>query len=215
MRGKKIKLKWSDILATIEVKVGFKGIKPLLYHCFSIEALAIGRKEIMGTAGNNPDEWKRTVKVTENGQFYLPFSYPFSCAINGSKMLRKGKGTYQKDVSSTLDVLDEKILLNRFMPQNIMGNTEKDDVYIDVRGVNNKNSKGSKNIRYRVCLNPGWEGEFSIKFDNTIVGIELMEQILIDGGKFSGFGDGRSIGFGKFVITKFEVGGKNASKKIG
>jgi hypothetical protein len=78
-----------------------------------------------------------------------------------------------------------------------------DDVYIDVRGVTNKNSRGSKNIRYRVCLNPGWAGKFKIQFDNTIVGKELMEQIFIDGGKFLGFGDGRSIGFGKFVIKDF------------
>ncbi|WBL15113.1 hypothetical protein [Sutcliffiella sp. NC1] len=202
-------------MALIEAKVGFRGIKPLLYHCFSIDALAIGRKERVGTAGNNPEEWKSTVKTTENGQFYLPFSYAFSCALNGAKMLRKGKGTYLKDVASTLDILDEKILLNRFMPNNILERTENDDVFIDVRGVNNTNNRGSKNIRYRVCLNPGWEGEFAIKFENTIVGIDLMEQILIDGGRFSGFGDGRNIGFGKFIITKFEVGAKNAEEKIG
>lgn len=202
-------------MATVEVKVGFKGIKPLLYHCFSIEALSIGRQEKTGIAGNNPDEWKRTFKTTENGQFYLPFTYAFSCALNGAKMYRKGKGTYQRDVSSTLEIIEEKILLNRFMPEDILNNTHEDDVYIDVRGVNNKNSRGSKNIRYRVCLNPGWEGEFTMRFDNTIIGVDLMEQIIIDGGKFSGFGDGRSIGFGKFIITKFEIGEAYATKKTG
>ncbi|QHE52788.1 hypothetical protein [Pontibacillus sp. HMF3514] len=195
-------------MAIVLAEVEFEGIKPLLYNSFTVEALSLKRPEMKGSAGNNPEEWKSSVKVTESGQFYLPFSYAFACALNGAKMLRKGKGTYQKDVAATLEILDEKILLNRNLPKDILSKSELDDVFLDVRGVTNKNSRGSKNIRYRVCLNPGWSGKFRIQFDNTIVGKEHMEQIFIDAGKFSGFGDGRSIGFGKFSIKKFSYIGE-------
>jgi hypothetical protein len=195
-------------MAIVMVEVEFEGLKPLLYNSFSIEAFSFSRSEVKGTAGNNPEEWKKSVRVTESGQIYLPSSYAFACALNGAKMLRKGISTYQKDVAATLEILDDKILLNRKLPDDILKNSEFDDVYLDVRGVTNKNSRGSKNIRYRVCLNPGWSGKFKIQFDNTIVGIEHMEQIFMDAGKYSGFGDGRSIGFGRFTIKKFSYSGE-------
>ncbi|MFS1517390.1 hypothetical protein V1503_13145 [Bacillus sp. SCS-151] len=198
-------------MAIVMAELEFEGIKPLLYNSFSIEALSFSRSEVKGTAGNNPEEWKQSVKVTESGQIYLPSSYAFACALNGAKMLRKGKGTYQNAVAATLDILDDKILLNRKLPDDILKKSEFDDVYLDVRGVTNKNNKGSKNIRYRVCLNPGWSGKFKIQFDNTIVGLEHMEQIFIDAGKFSGFGDGRSIGYGRFSIKKFSCSGEKTA----
>jgi hypothetical protein len=111
-------------MSIIRAEVEFEGIKPLLYNSFALEVLSLKRSEKTGTAGNNPEEWKRTVKVTESGQLYLPFSYAFACAINGAKMLRKGKGTYQKDVAATLEILDEKILLNRTLPEDILTKTE-------------------------------------------------------------------------------------------
>ena len=73
----------------------------------------------------------------------------------------------------------------------------------DVRIVKNPKSKG-KNIRYRVAASAGWKMTFQIEWDVTIINQLVMETILRDAGSFAGLGDGRSIGFGRFSVEKFE-----------
>lgn len=179
------------------------GIRPVLWNHFGPDAISLEKKELTGKAGNSPDEWKKTVLFTEEKQLYFESSYIYSCIREGAKYTKRGRGTYQPIVSATLQVLDEKILIDRFLPDNITNDTSE-PVFIDVRGVRNPNTKG-RNIRYRVCSSPGWRGTFNISWDLSIISKTEMESIVRDSGQFAGLGDGRSMGFGRFDIEAFEV----------
>ncbi|MBC9723177.1 MAG: hypothetical protein H9W82_18530 [Lactobacillus sp.] len=189
-------------IATVKIL----GKRPLLIHCFTNETISLERKVKAGVAGNDPDEWKTTYLATKEGQLYVEPSYIFSCLRAAAVFTKNGRGSIQSKVSSTLQILDDKILFNRHLPMNINDlykSTSEDDVYLDVRSVKNPNTKG-RNIRYRVAMATGWETEFTIQWDNTIVSSSQIKQVLEDAGSLVGLADGRSIGFGRFQLISFE-----------
>jgi len=194
------------LTATIEIK----GIRPLLWHVFGPDSLPLEKQEKTGVAGHNPDEWKKTFTATKEGQLYLPGSYFFGTYIAGAKFTKKGKGSIQSMVSATLQVLDDKVLVNRRLPSDIYEvpqkyyNADDELVYIDVRSVRNPSTK-ARNIRYRIATCPGWECKFSVIFDKTVVSRAEMQAAIIDAGKLCGIGDGRSVGYGRFEVVSFEV----------
>ncbi|OPX87768.1 MAG: hypothetical protein A4E52_01331 [Pelotomaculum sp. PtaB.Bin013] len=190
----------------LTAKVTIKGVRPLLWHHFGPEALPLEKQERTGVAGNDPEEWKKTVLKTKDGQLYIDPSYVFACIREGSKHTKKGKGSIQKMVQATLQVITDRILVDRYLPENIteLVNETDEPVYMDVRSVRNP-STGARNVRYRVAVSPGWITTFEIMWDKTIISRGEMEASVIDAGKFSGIGDGRNIGFGRFVVKEFDV----------
>ena len=97
-------------------QLSLKGTRPLLWHRFGPEALSGERKERTGSAGNDPEEWRRTVLATPEGQLYVEPTYAFAVLREGAKFTKKGQSNLQKSLSATLQVLGERILLNRFWP---------------------------------------------------------------------------------------------------
>jgi CRISPR/Cas system endoribonuclease Cas6 (RAMP superfamily) len=67
-----------------------------------------------------------------------------------------------------------------------------------VRSVKNPATR-ARNVRYRVAASKGWTATFTIMWDKTVVAREEMKAAIRDAGMFVGIGDGRSIGFGRFV----------------
>lgn len=51
--------------------------------------------------------------VTEEGQLYIPGTYIFSCLKAGAVHTRKGRGSVQPAVVSTLQVEEDMCKLNR------------------------------------------------------------------------------------------------------
>jgi len=192
----------NTLIASIELE----GIRPLLWHNFGLDSLPLQRQERTGVAGNDPEEWRKTVSVTDNKQLYIAQSNIFSCIREGSKYTKKGKGSIQTDLSATLQVIDDKVLVDRYLPDNIemLVNMIDELVYLDVRAVKNPTTKG-RNVRYRVAASPGWTINFKIMWDKTIISSNQMEASLIDAGKLAGLGDGRKIGNGRFELIRFEV----------
>lgn len=189
----------------IRAKVKIKGLRPLLQHRFGPDALPLEKQEVEGphAPGHVPSEWKRTCMVTPDGQLYLDPTYIFSALRNGAKYTKKGKGSLQVDVSATLQVTDDIILLNRHLPEDV-DNDKTKDVYIDIAGVRNPSTK-QRNVRYRLATRAGWECEFNLLWDSSIVDRTRMETVCIDTGTLVGLADGRSIGFGRFEVLSFEV----------
>lgn len=184
--------------------VTIRGIRPLLWHHFGPDALPLGKKERTGVAGNDPEEWKRTVLVTSEGQLYLEPTYIFACIRDGAKYTKKGRGSIQPMVAATLQVLDDRILIDRFLPEGELTTDSSQPIYIDVRTVRNPATR-ARNIRYRVAAAPGWTASFRILWDATVVSRDQMHAVLIDAGRLVGLGDGRTIGMGRFEIVSFEV----------
>lgn len=191
--------------ATVEVV----GIRPLFFNAFRIEAISNLSKVRTGSAGNDPEEWKRTV-LEKNNQLYIPGSYWTSCLKNGSFYTKAGRGSIQKSFVSSTCILTEISLINRHLPNNWekmtieeMVRDSNQPVYLDIRGVTNPSSK-SKNIRYRIACCPGWKTEFQFTFDDTIISASQIKKIVDDSGKNIGIGDGRLLGYGRFQVEKIE-----------
>lgn len=197
----------------LQAEVTVRGARPLFWHRFGPDALPLEKREKTGVAGNDPEEWKRTVLVTKEGQLFLEPSYAFGCIRDGAKFTKKGKGSIQSMVAATLQITDDKILVDRFLPGGLQTPPPADPdelVYLDVRSVRNPATK-ARNVRYRVAASPGWTATFHLLWDSTIVSRGEMNAALIDAGRLVGLGDGRSIGFGRFEVVSFEVKDLKAS----
>lgn len=190
----------------LTASVTIKGLRPLLWHHFGPDALPLEKQEKTGVAGHDPEEWKKTVLKTKDGQLYLESAYVFACVRDGAKYTKKGRGSIQSMVSATLQVTTDKVLVDKFLPDNIVELINETDqpVYLDVRSVKNPTTKG-RNVRYRVAASPGWTATFNLMWDKTIVSRGEMQAAVMDAGRFSGLGDGRSIGFGRFTVEEFEI----------
>lgn len=199
----------------VKAKVTIQGVRPLLLHHFGPDALPLEKQEKTGVAGNVPDEWRKTALVTKDGQLYLEPSYVFASIRDGAKYTKKGKGSIQSVVAATLQVLDDRVLIDRHFPGFPNGHSfdlatadappqDKDaPVYLDVRSVKNPTTR-ARNVRYRVAASAGWSTSFTIIFDKTIVDRNSMQAVLNDAGVLCGIADGRSIGFGRYKVVGFE-----------
>jgi len=193
----------------ITAKVSIKGTRPIFWHRFGPDAMPLEKKEKTGVAGHDPEEWKRTVLVTgDRHQLYIDGAYVFSCAREGARYTKRGRGSLQVPVSATLQVAESIILIDdRFLPNGFTTPPPTDPtlpVYLDVRGVRNPATKG-RNVRYRIACSTGWSCAFTLQWDKTIVSRGEMEAVLIDSGRLCGIGNGRAIGFGRFSVEHFEV----------
>lgn len=196
---------------TREARVKIEGTRPIMWHAFGPESIPLEkRKEKTGVAGNDPEEWKGTVLATNKGQLYVRGDYIFGCLRNGAKHTKKGRGSIQKDMSATLQVAEDRILFDRFVPGWNGGPPDEltrdpdELVYLDVRGVRNPTTR-ARNVRYRVASRPGWACEFTLVWDASIVSTSQMEAVVIDSGKLAGLADGVAIGFGRFKLVSFDV----------
>lgn len=196
-------------MAFLKAKVSIVGTRDLLFHKFGMDAIPLGKKEKTGVAGNDPEEWKRTYMATKEGQLYIESSYIFGCLREGAKYTKKGRASLQAPLAATLQVIDNRVLLDRFMPEELTQDSSE-DVYLDVRSVKNPATRG-RNIRYRVACSPGWRLTFNIMWDATIISRNEMQSVINDAGTLVGLADGRSIGYGRFEVESFEV--SNYSKE--
>lgn len=189
----------------VSAKVSIRGVRPVLWHVFTVGALEKdGRKEKSGSAGNNPEEWKQTVLYKqETRQLYVPATYIQSALINAARYTKEGRGSIQNKLAGTLQIKDLVLYVNRYLPEELETNNYDLPVYLDVRGVVNPSTKG-RNVRYRVAASPGWELEFTMLYDNTVVSENQVKSVIKDAGDLVGLGDGRRIGFGRFERTAFE-----------
>lgn len=182
-----------------------KGTTPFLYHKFNVEEISNKAKVKTGSAGNNPEEWRTTV-WNEGKKLFLPGYYFFSSICAGAQYVKQGRGSIAKKLAGCMLILSDKCYLNRELDKEIneleFADVPKDSskpVYLDIRGVKNPATKG-KNVRYRLGMCPGWQTSVELEFDDTVISKEEMQRALEAAGKFSGIGDARLIGYGRYEI---------------
>jgi hypothetical protein len=188
----------------LAARVTVRGNRALLFHHFGPDALPLTKQERTGVAGNDPEEWRKTVLMTPQRQLYLKPSYIFGMLRDGARYTTRKRGTIQPYVASTLQIVDDVIMLDRFVPPEPIPTDSTLPVYLDVQSVKNPTTK-ARNVRYRVAASPGWLLSFGITWDKTVVSRGEMEAVVNDAGKFVGLGDGRSVGYGRFTVESFEV----------
>jgi hypothetical protein len=196
----------------VRARVKIRGTRALVQNQFGPESIPLEKQEKDGAAGNVPNEWKKTCMRTADGQLYVPGTYVFGCLRNGSFHTKKGRGSIQSDLVSTLEVEDEIVLIsNRTSPpdnkltqqRTTAPDDPKIDVFIYVACVKNPKTKG-RNVRYRLTARAGWECRFTIKWDKTIVARNQMEAVLRDSGRLGGLGDALKIGCGRFEVVSYK-----------
>jgi hypothetical protein len=188
----------------LSASVAIEGTRPLLWHAFTPDAIPIAKRERTGTAGNDPAEWRRTVLATREGQLYIKHTYVFGCLRDGAKFTTYRRGTLQPMLASTLLVLDRIIPIEgRVLPE-APPTDEEQAVFLDIQSVRNPTTR-ARNVRYRIGAAPGWRANFRISWDKTVLSREQMQAIAHDAGRLAGIGDGRTIGYGRFVVTTFEL----------
>ena len=186
----------------VKANISIEGTRTLIWNRFSEDRLDAKAKK-SGTKGNDPNEWKKSVLMTKDNQLYVMPESIFSCIKEGAKYTKNGRGTMQNIVTATLQIIDNIVLTNRFLPLELTRNSDE-EVYLYVRSVRNPATRG-RNIRYRVATKPAWKVDFTIMWDSSLISEELVESIIIDSGNYCGLGDGRNIGMGRFTLNKFEI----------
>ncbi len=191
----------SNMLAATLV---ISGSRPLLLNRFGSDAIPLSKKERTGVAGNDPQEWKRHVCWNDRRQLFLDGPVVFAAIRDGGRFTKRGRGTLQLAIMAALQVTDDIILIDRFLPTGDPPMDPSAAVYIDVRGVRMQ-ARGSWNVRYRLAVSKGWQATAHLLWDKTIVSRVELHSACIDAGKYAGIGDGRKIGFGRFEVSRFEV----------
>ncbi|MBD3887374.1 hypothetical protein IFO70_38055 [Phormidium tenue FACHB-886] len=192
------------LMASVQIK----GTRPLLFNHLRPSPEFGQRKERTGTAGNDPAEWQRSVlMVPETRQLYLLPTYIFGCWRDAARWTKRGKTSLLAAVASTLQVPERRILVDRFLPEQPQFHSEdaEDPVYVYMAIAGGVSRKGAKHVRYRVAAGAGWQCQFSLLWDKTIVSRGEMQAIGLDAGRFVGLGDGRAIGYGRFEVVAFEM----------
>lgn len=188
----------------ITAEVTIKGTRPILWHHFGPDAIPLEKGERTGVAGHDPEEWRKTVLFTPERQLYVEPSYIFGTIIGGARQVKKGRGSIQADVAATLQVTDDLVLFDRFLPAEPIPTDRTELVYMDIRSVVNPGTKG-RNVRYRIAAASGWSTIFHLLWDKTVVNRAQMEAATRDAGTLVGIGSGRKIGMGRFEIVSFVV----------
>jgi hypothetical protein len=182
-----------------------RGTRHLLWNAFTPEAIPLQKQEKSGVAGNNPEEWRKTVLMTDQRQLYLEPTYIFGCLRDGARYTKKGRGSLQPLLTATLQIADSRVLVDRFLPEEgQLTSDPQQPVYLDVRSARNPATR-ARNVRYRVAASPGWIIICRIEWDKTIISRDEMKAVIIDAGRLVGIGDGRGIGFGRFTMEDFTV----------
>jgi hypothetical protein len=189
----------------IKARINITGTKPILFHTFPIDTLSTGKSR-SGSAGKDEEEWKNTVLMTGERQLYVMGCYLVGAIKSAGKLIKVGKGNMMKKIESCLECLESVVLLEGLFvpPENQLTKSALDPVYIDVRSVVNPSTKG-RNLRYRVAAKEGWKLSTAIEWDDSIVSKENMKECVVNAGLYEGIGDGRRIGFGKFMVGSFEI----------
>ncbi len=118
------------------VKATVRMTREYFYHNPADDILDGGRKAKTGSAGNDPEEWKKTFTATKTGQLYIKPEQIFGCMREGGKYTKKGRGTLKNDVAATLQVDEDRILLDKHVNGNldeIPINDFEADMYVDKR----------------------------------------------------------------------------------
>lgn len=189
----------------VTATVSVEGTRPLLWNAFGPWAIPVtGKRERSGVAGNDPEEWKKTVLVLEETrQLYLKPTAIFACLKAGARFTPRRRGTLEPWLAATLLILDRLVLIDRFLPDPLMTD-EALPVYLDAQSVVNPGTR-ARNIRYRVAAASGWHTSWTMAWDRTVISPQEVEAATIDAGRLVGLGDGRRIGYGRFQVSAFTI----------
>jgi len=199
----------------LQARLTLKGTRTLLQNLFGPDAIPLDQdvkrqRKTEGVAGNNPKEWKRSCRVTEDGTLCFPGSYVAGWLRRGAAHVKDKHRSLKSDVEACLEpVIDDVLITNRVWkpgtePPHFCTLNPPDPrtkVFVFVTGVV---VGKAHHVRYRLAAQKGWECSFEIEWDGSLIGAGQMEAVAIDAGRYECFGDGRRLGCGRCEV-EFEL----------
>ena len=88
----------------IRANILIRGTRPMLIHHFGPDAIPLERRERSGVAGNDPEEWKRTVLMIDNRQIFVPCEYILANFRAGSKIAFGSRGGHAAKLAACLQI---------------------------------------------------------------------------------------------------------------
>ena len=204
----------------VTATVNIVGNRALFFHAASTDMIPLEKQEVTGVAGNDPWTWAKTTPITNEGQLYVDSTYSFATIRDGGRHIRSKRGTLMMPIIATLQVEEEIILIDRFLPPaarefvrskgkvghplEVLTTDPTSETYLDIRKGKNPNTKSAM-IIYRVACSPGWHATFKLTWDRTVVSTGQLESAIMNAGALEGIGGGRKIGKGRFKVESFQV----------
>lgn len=182
------------------IQVTIKGISPLLMNRPDVESMMQQSKKRQ-SVGTPEEDFKKKQYRTEKGLLYQPYTHLEGCLIESAKKFKvkgNGKATYSKIFGYCVSVEPFEIV-HKLQPKG------KVDHFITTA----VRKDGGRIVTDRPMFRD-WELEFAIEYDEEEVPIEVVKEVLDNGGRRVGIGDWRPAKkgkFGKFMVTKFKTGG--------
>ena len=169
-------------------KVTIKGVRPLLMNKWVEDNSIKKRGEVQDSA-----ELCEHKLYKLNGKLVQPAEHierAMEKVASSFKIKGAGKKTYKDLVQGAVFI----------QPEFIEHKVQK--WVVDKRTVVIPSTKG-RILRFRPRLDE-WELDFTVQVLDDRVTPEILKLILDEAGRLKGIGDGRSIGFGRFIVTRFE-----------
>lgn len=174
------------------VAVEIEGITPLLQNKY-IEPQEIPQKK--GEAHDSPELVPYKLHKNDKGEIVVPsesIMRAMETVAGEFKVEGMKKATYKNLLPGNIYIEPEGIKIE---PQSYV---------IDKRPVVNPVTRG-RIMRYRPKFEKGWRLAFIIHVFDDRIKKEVLKHILEEAGRRVGIGDGRRIGMGRFIVTKFET----------
>lgn len=186
-----------DLSAPYRASVTIEGVVPILFHRWSVEAVAEKAAAAKGSKGKKTDNIESYVYRTEDGELAIPGEYLRAaiCSPTGAAKYRQDPRSPRK---SALDLYRAAIIVETHLAT--LG--VKDWDFLDQRRVTVQRAGIT---RTRPAMNAGWRATF----DMTVVLPEYvppadLRDVLYNAGRLVGLGDFRPT-YGRFDSIKFEA----------
>lgn len=187
-----------------------------LLHTPSIESFTGegDEKKATNKAGYDPDEWRKAFLRTRTGELALTSRQFRASILEASKGMRKGRGSMFMKFTSTLMVQPALVPLGVSIGKADppvfdygadFAYADMPKVVIDRRPVRNPATRGT-NIRSRVAFAPGTRATINVSFDDSILTPPQVREAVDAAGRLHGVGDGRKLGYGRFVVVPAKNG---------
>jgi len=170
------------------VKIRIEGIKPLLQHRFPLEDNPENKSRKKKKEYNAQEDAKKALYQDEKGKIYQPSTHILGTMIKaGTQFIYEGRKTY-KDIIKTCIIIDPDCIPHIHQKWEV----DRQPVVIQKARIMRARPRFDK-----------WALEFTIEYDEEIVGKDKLKDILEYAGARIGIGDFRPM-FGRFLISEFK-----------
>lgn len=186
-----------DLSAPYRVAVTIEGVVPILFHRWSVEAVAEKAKAAKGSTAKKTDNVESYVYRTAEGEIAIPGEY-----LRGAMCSPSGAAKYRQDPRSPRKSALDLYRAGAIVETELASLGVKDWDYLDQRRVTVQRNGIT---RMRPAMLAGWRASFDV-----LVGLpeyipppDLLD-VITNAGKLVGLGDFRPT-YGRFQVIKWEV----------